>query len=478
MNDISSPRTAPITWPIRYQLLIPNLAVLGVAVLGAALLGAIWAAQLADRRIDRQIHGMANTLANSRFPLTSAVLAQVRDLSGTTLAVTDGEGRIVQSSDDLRSTFPDGIPTQPDSSRSDSAVEHLHDQTGVGFLHCTVALARRSGEANEQTLHVLFPEELWWEAVRAAVWPPLLVGLVGAACGIPVGLRLAWGMARRIEQLRQQMASLAAGDFARLPVDGPPDELRALAAAANELSEQLQGLRQAIQRHERLTLVGQLSAGLLHQLRNCAAGARMALQIHRKECTAPDDSLEVAQRQLDLLSDHVHRYLVMRRDGATLNATCRLGEVLQEVARLLEPTFRHRRVALAWAPPEEEIELPLSPENLRHLLSNLLTNAIDAAGADGSVRLDVACEADSHVRLRVSDSGPGLAAEVAETAFDPFVTSKPEGIGLGLVICRRIAEDCGGTLTVQNIPGATCFEARLPRVNAKTAPAKYQEAAV
>lgn len=477
MNANNSPQ-APVTWPIRYQLLFPNLAVLGVAVLGAALLGAIWAARLADRRIDRQIHGIADSLANSHFPLTGAVLAQVHDLSGATLAVTDDKGRIIQSSDDLTSAFPSGIPAPADGSRAPSEVAKVRDGAGNGFLHCPVPLAPRSSGTANATLHVLFPEELWWEAVRTAVWPPLLVGLVGATCGVPVGLRLAWGMARRIERLRQQMASLAAGNFERLTVDGPPDELRSLAVAANELSDQLQHLRQAIQRHERLALVGQLSAGLLHQLRNCATGARMAMQIHRKQCAAGDESLDVAQRQLDLLSDHVHRYLVMHREGAPSTVTCRLNEVLQDVARLLEPTFRHRRVALQWSAAPEEIELPLSSENLRHLLSNLLTNAIDAAGADGWVRLDVQHDTESQVRLRVTDSGPGLPAEVADTAFEPFVTSKPEGIGLGLVICRRIAEDCGGSLRLENTPGATCFEAVLPRVAPVVTPKVYQESAV
>jgi signal transduction histidine kinase len=478
MNANNSPSATPVTWPIRYQLLLPNLAVLGLAVLGAAMLGAVWAARQADRRIDRQIHGMANTLANSSFPLTDAVLAQVRDLSGATLAVTDAQGRITQSSDDLDAAFPQGIPAAPETTGAVSEVGKLQDQSGAGFLHCTVALVPRTGSAERKSLHVLFPEALWWDAVRSAVWPPLVVGLVGAACGIPVGLRLAWGMARRIERLRQQMALLAAGNFQRLTVDGPPDELRELAVAANELSDQLQDLRASIQRHERLALVGQLSAGLLHQLRNCATGARMAVQIHRKQCAADDESLDVAQRQLDLLSDHVHRYLVMRRDGVPSAVTCRLNDVLQDVARLLEPSFRHRRVALQWSSPEEEIELPLSPENLRHLLSNLLTNAIDAAGADGRVQLEVVARDASMVCIRITDSGAGLPANVAATAFEPFVTSKPEGIGLGLVICRRIAEDCGGTLTVENTPGATCFEARLPRVAHAAPTSHYQETTV
>lgn len=454
---------AELTWPIRYQLLLPNLAVLGIAVFGAAMLGAVWAAGLADQRIDRQMHGMASALANSRFPLTDAVLAQVRDLSGAKLAVTDHDGQIVTANEDVRAAFSRGFPPLAGTAPAESAINELADQQGEGYLHCTVTLAARSGEREPRTLHVLFPIALWWDAVGTAIWPPLLVGLVGAGCGIPVGLRLAWRMSSRIERLRLHMARLEQGNYEHLAVAGPPDELRALTLAANQLSDQLNQLHQAIRQHERLSLVGQLSAGLLHQLRNCAAGARMAVQIHRKHCLGSDqESLDVAQRQLDLLSDHVQRYLVMRPDERPIPATCSLHEVLQDVARLLEPTFRHRRVSLAWNVSAGEVELPLSAENLRHLLSNLLANAADAAGGDGWVRVDVPLERDERVEIRISDSGPGLAPAVLSSAFEPFVTTKQEGIGLGLAICRRIAEDCGGSLTVDRTAGATCFTAILP----------------
>jgi signal transduction histidine kinase len=463
MSAAAAPQPAEVTWPIRYQLLLPNLAVLGLAVFGAAMLGAVWAGRIADQRIDRQMHGMASALANSRFPLTDAVLAQVRDLSGAKLAVTDQQGQIVTANEDVRGAFSKGFPPLAFPSPAESAISDLVDQRGEGYLHCTVMLSSRTGDEEPRTLHVLFPVALWWDAVGTAVWPPLLVGLVGAGCGIPVGLRLAWRMASRIERLRQHMARLEQGAYEHLAVEGPPDELRALTVAANQLSDQLNQLHQAIRQHERLSLVGQLSAGLLHQLRNCAAGARMAVQIHRKHCVGSDqESLDVAQRQLDLLSDHVQRYLVMRPDERPIPATCSLHEVLQDVARLLEPTFRHRRLSLAWNVSAGEVELPLSAENLRHLLSNLLTNAADAAGADGWVRVDVAPERDETVEIRISDSGPGLAPSVLSTAFEPFVTTKQEGIGLGLAICLRIAEDCGGSLTVDRAAGATCFTAILP----------------
>ncbi len=456
-----------ITWPIRYQLLLPNLGVLGFAIVGAALLGAVWSGRVADRRIEHQLHSMAATLANSRFPLTDAVLAQVRDLSGTQLAVTNEAGKVVTLSDPALAAFP--FPElSPRQSENAERVRVIADQRGEKYLHCTVAQTSRSANTRGETLHVLFPHALWWDAVATAVWPPLLVGLVGAGIGVPAGLRLAWRIADRIERLRQHLAQLAAGRTDRLVVDGPHDELRSLAVAANQLADQLDGFRQTIQRQERMTVVGQWNAGLLHQLRNCAAGAQMAVRIHRKNCNYGDiESLDVAARQLDLLSDHVQRSLVMGREERPAHGSCRVGEVRQEIVRLLSPMLRHRRVTLEWNDDADATIVPVSSENLRHLISNLLINAVDAAGAGGNVIVTTKHGDDLRTCIQVRDSGPGLATDVAASAFEPFVTTKAEGIGLGLAICRRIMEDCGGELSYRHGDGA-CFEALFPAVTDDT----------
>lgn len=449
-----------ITWPIRYQLLAPYLAVLGVAVVGAALVGAVWSGRVADRRIERQLQSMASTLADSRFPLTDAVLAQVRDLSGTRLAVTTATGEVVTSSDRRLAAFPfaDVMRQTP----RDDAIRDFSDRQGERYLHCTVPLTGRYAGDRGDTLHVLFPHALWWDAVATAVWPPLLVGFVGAGLGVPAGLRLAWRFAQRIERLRRQLKRLAEGQLEKSAIDGPHDELRSLGVAANQLADQLEGFRQTIQRQERLALVGQWNAGLLHQLRNCATGARLAVNIHRKQCQSGDaESLDVASRQLDLLVDHVQRSLVMGREDRAGPKSCRLGDARQEIIRLLAPTFRHRRVTLAWSDEADAIELPTSEENLRHLLSNLLLNAIDAAGAGGQVGVSALRDDEHGTRIEVRDSGPGLPAELARNVFEPFVTTKAEGIGLGLAICRKIMEDCGGSLNYRAGDGA-CFEAAFP----------------
>ena len=105
---------------------------------------------------------------------------------------------------------------------------------------------------------------------------------------------------------------------------------------------------------------------------------------------------------------------------------------------------------------------------LEQVLVNLIQNALDALAGVADPALDIRVEADAdHVRLRVADNGPGLPPDVAGRLFMPFVTSKPTGLGLGLVIAHDIMADLGGALRVveRDGPGA-CFEVELRRAGA------------
>jgi len=106
--------------------------------------------------------------------------------------------------------------------------------------------------------------------------------------------------------------------------------------------------------------------------------------------------------------------------------------------------------------------LEADPEQLRHVLMNLILNAVEAAGAGGWVRVEFGDERDGHCRLRVLDSGDGPPADFVDRLFEPFSTTKPEGVGLGLAVARQVAELHGGSLSFARLDGATCFELALP----------------
>jgi signal transduction histidine kinase len=114
----------------------------------------------------------------------------------------------------------------------------------------------------------------------------------------------------------------------------------------------------------------------------------------------------------------------------------------------------------------------IDPDQFASLLSNLLINALDATPPGGRVRVEGGATPDRRLRVSVSDSGPGIPPELADTLFTPFATTKPAGTGLGLAVARRVAEDHGGTLTAANRPGGgACFTVTLPAAEAADAQA-------
>jgi signal transduction histidine kinase len=224
-------------------------------------------------------------------------------------------------------------------------------------------------------------------------------------------------------------------------------------------------MRRVIKRSERLSLLGQLSGGLAHHLRNDVAGARIAIQLHEQDCASEDaETLAVALRQLTLAEQHLMQFLAAGQPRAPRRSVCDLRDLLNELVALVGPTFRHQNVALALdfqADDLIDLQREIDAEQLRQALLNLVLNALEAAGPKGSVRIECDCSQPTAFRIRVFDSGQGVSAAIADRLFEPFTTSRPEGVGLGLTVARQIAEGHGGTLRYHR-ERETCFEMDLP----------------
>jgi signal transduction histidine kinase len=129
-----------------------------------------------------------------------------------------------------------------------------------------------------------------------------------------------------------------------------------------------------------------------------------------------------------------------------------------------------QQVTVAVSPPRRPVVAELDPGQLQQVLYNLLFNALDAQPTGGRIAVSVAGE-DDRVVLRVEDEGPGLPARVRDRLFEPFVSTKDAGMGLGLSICRRIVESHGGEIAAADRPGGgTVFTVRLPAVAGRRAP--------
>jgi signal transduction histidine kinase len=447
-------------WSVRYQLLVPILTLLLGVVGGSTLVAVGSARRAAERQIEEQMRSIAQSLSEGNYPLTPNVLEQIKSLSGAEYVVVppEGPGLTTLAAADNSAVAAIAIVDSPQELRL-GPPWRLGDED---YLVTGVRLRSPVGQP-ASTLYILYPESRWRDAVWQAMRPSLWLGGLGGAVAVGLALWIAHRLSRRINRLQEQTQQIAAGDFRPLPLPGGNDELRDLARSVNEMAQQLAQLQEAVKRNERLRLLGQVSGGLVHQLRNGVTGARLAVQLHAADCVngADREALEVALRQLRLVEERLQRFLQMGRAAPVERRPCSLKESIQEAIDLLQPQCRHQRIDLCWQPPAESVMIEGDPNQLGHLFVNVISNAMEAAGPGGAVEVRLRRD-EAQAMVEIVDSGPGPPPELADRLFDQFITSKPGGVGIGLAVARQVTESHGGRIDWRREAGRTWFSISFP----------------
>ncbi len=466
-------------WHIRSQLLVPLLLLL-LGVIGSSVWIGLASVQRVRKQIDTRLRAVAfNLTEKSNYHLTEDVLQQMKRLSGADYLLvkpgppphqTGESGPTGQQVTTLEER-PAALPPASTVHEKWQTLELGPSLTVAGKTYLCGGL-RLPPPRNGETLYILYPESLYRDALWEAIGPVVFLGGAVGLAAMILAVSLGQSLSQRLRELERRTRLIAGGDFSPMPLPRPNDEIRDLTRSVNDMAEKLAHYQQTIQHNERLRLLDQIGGGLAHQLRNGLTGARLAVQLHLQEqqgsCAGvPHDTeaLEAALRQLTLLENHLSRFLDLGRTGCRQRVPCSLPAIINHAVALLGPRSRHAGTALVWQGP-----LPVSlsavlgdPDQLEQVVLNLLSNALDAAGPDGSVEVRLG-QTEGRLWLEVWDSGPGPPPELASRLFEPFQTGKPEGVGLGLAVSRQIAEAHGGQLGWFRRDGRTCFRLEMVSV--------------
>jgi two-component system sensor histidine kinase HydH len=238
-------------------------------------------------------------------------------------------------------------------------------------------------------------------------------------------------------------------------------------AQARELESNARALlsaEEAMKRSERLRALGELAAGMAHEIRNPLGGIRGAAEVLVKPETRPEARAEfgkLLEEEVTRLDRVVANFLEFARPPAAEIARVRPAEVADAVALLLTSEARRRGVSIDRAVPPD-LEVRADPALLRQILLNLCLNAVQAQDDGGLVRVTAARDGD-RVLLDVEDKGPGVPAAIRDRLFDPYVTGREGGSGLGLPIAARLAETMGGGVELVSTGDAgSVFRVALP----------------
>jgi signal transduction histidine kinase len=239
--------------------------------------------------------------------------------------------------------------------------------------------------------------------------------------------------------------------------------------AAEELAEANRSLREAeaaVRRSERLAALGQLSAGLAHELRNPLGTIRASAEMLARSVPAGDDvAREVAgfiASEVDRSNSLVTRFLDFARPLQLKLARADLAEVLDRAVALVERDTPQHRVTVYKNYSPDLAPFPFDAELMERVFYNLLLNAAQASPEGGAITLKTR-RVDTSAEVAVIDRGQGIDPKIREQIFNPFFTTKSNGVGLGLAIVSKIVDEHGGRMAVESEPGkGSVFRVLLP----------------
>lgn len=225
-------------------------------------------------------------------------------------------------------------------------------------------------------------------------------------------------------------------------------------------------LREELRRSEHLASLGKLLAGVAHEVRNPLAGIRSTVQLWERlpETARNPETMAAVIRAVDRLNEIVSRLLHFSRADAAQRHPVAVNGLLTETLKLIEVQAAEQGVRLQADLQENLPGVSGSAGGLRQVFLNLASNALQAMPEGGVLRCDSRAAPDGKkVFIRFSDTGPGISAEERGHLFEPFFTTRPDGTGLGLALCREIVAQHGGEIRLENGEGSgAVFRVALP----------------
>lgn len=339
------------------------------------------------------------------------------------------------------------------------------------------------------------------------VFLSVLVAAVVAVAAI-VGILVAHYLAHPVAILRQATREIAGGDLSKRVEIATGDEIEEFAVDFNTMTErlreaqqrlaawnvelerevacrtdQLRQLQSNLARTDKLASIGQMTAGVMHEIGNPLAALKTKIQVAEEEGNL-DGKVQALLlellREVDRLATFLRSFSRLAKLGEPQMGEVSPAEIVQDVIALLTLELKRRGLSLRIEAEADVPRIRADADQVRQLLINLILNAAEASSGCGELLVQIrrtqlseeALGASMAASIEVVDYGVGMPQETIDKIWDPFFTTKPEGTGLGLAICRRIVQDHGGAIKVHSRPGeGTTVQVTFPAASAEKASA-------
>jgi len=279
---------------------------------------------------------------------------------------------------------------------------------------------------------------------------------------------------RPLSQLKNYMKKIQAGDLSVQLQPKKKDEIGDLTQNFNTMVKKLDEANQRIEdlhnqqleRAGHLASLGELAAGLAHEIKNPIAGIKGSLEIITERTDSTDPKKEIfieILKQTDRIHAIVQDLLNYAKPKELAMASADPGLFVQEAINLAEPQTKDKNIQFQYEGLKKEITITCDASKLQEVVLNLLLNSIAAIENTGTITIKIETPQENEITISISDNGKGIKPGHVEQIFTPFFTTRKEGTGLGLSICKQIIDAHQGRIEVKSEEGkGTIFFIHLP----------------
>lgn len=297
------------------------------------------------------------------------------------------------------------------------------------------------------------------KALRSKILVALLLlflGTIGALC------YFIFKLLRPLRAMAETCEEISEGNLHEIDIKPNASEVLTLEMKFNEMVEALRTkakMEQKLAQTQRLSALGNLTAGIAHEIGNPLNGIKLTIS-HLKDIFSQHDLDEVSfNRYADTILKEVNRLDEIVRDFLTLAKErelslrpCRVGQLLRDTAHLIEKDAQRRGVSIQTNIPAVTRDFLADPQLLKGAILNILINAMEASDETGTIDVSMA-ESDGQVKISISDQGKGIPPDLLDRVFDPYFSTKSSGTGLGLSLTKTIIEKHDGEIKIESQQG-------------------------
>jgi signal transduction histidine kinase len=432
---------------LHYRILIPFALVALVATAATAYVALSVAVRAVESRVQGQILNAATLIGQGDFALNPTILRSVKDIAGAEVVTFDGSGSVLASTLER----PDGSMVQAvvagarQAPPSDEGA--VLRQVACDDGPCYVAYRRVSGRTNTVVAVVAATSEMK-AATRTVSRAIVIAALLSLTAMIVVSQLVARRISAPLDDLVRFTNDIVDGaSHRRAPVG--LDEVGRLGLAFNEMLERLERSQKALIQSEKLGLAGLIAARVAHDIRNPLSSIKMQTQLLKAQArsAAEEKVLSAVLHDIGTVEAVIRDLLELARPGAISLKPERLNDIVSEVIEHVSPQLTYRKIGVEMDLAPAIPPMPIDAERFKQALLNVVLNAADAMTTGGTLRVRTSA-ADSTAVIDVCDDGSGIDPAIIDRVFDPFVSTKRDGVGLGLVNTKAVVESHGGRVAL------------------------------